>query len=69
MRPAKVLVCHNHYKRRGGEAQVFENLVRWLRGRGHAVLTYERHNEAACAYCQHQRSEPGQSGVLGLLEA
>ena len=30
--------------------------------------TYERHNEAACAYCQHQRSEPGQSGVLGLLE-
>jgi lysine 2,3-aminomutase len=29
--------------------------------------TYERHNEAACAYCQHQRSEPGQSGVSGLL--
>ena len=25
--------------------------------------TYERHNEAACEYCQHQRSEPGQSGV------
>jgi hypothetical protein len=30
--------------------------------------TYERHDEAACAYCQHQRSEPGQSGVLGLLQ-
>jgi hypothetical protein len=29
--------------------------------------TYERHNEAACEYCQHQRSEPGQSGVSGLL--
>ena len=29
--------------------------------------TYERHNEAACEYCQHQRSEPGQSGVIGLL--
>jgi hypothetical protein len=30
--------------------------------------TYQRHDEASCAYCQHQRSEPGQSGVLGLLE-
>ena len=30
--------------------------------------TYERHDEAACAYCQRQRSEPGQSGVLGLLQ-
>jgi len=30
--------------------------------------TYNRHDEASCAYCQHQRSEPGQSGVLGLLE-
>ena len=30
--------------------------------------TYERHDEAACAYCQSQRSEPGQSGVLGLLQ-
>jgi hypothetical protein len=30
--------------------------------------TYNRHDESACAYCQHQRSEPGQSGVLGLLE-
>jgi hypothetical protein len=30
--------------------------------------TYERHDEAACSYCQHQRSEPGQSGVLGLLQ-
>ena len=29
--------------------------------------TYERHNEMACEYCQHQRSEPGQSGVSGLL--
>jgi lysine 2,3-aminomutase len=30
--------------------------------------TYRRHDVAACAYCQGQRSEPGQSGVLGLLE-
>jgi hypothetical protein len=30
--------------------------------------TYNRHDEATCAYCQSQRSEPGQSGVLGLLE-
>jgi hypothetical protein len=30
--------------------------------------TYTRHDSAACRYCQHERPEPGQSGVLGLLE-
>ena len=30
--------------------------------------TYRKHDSAACAYCQHERPEPGQSGVLGLLE-
>ena len=29
---------------------------------------YQKHDQAACAYCQHERPEPGQSGVLGLLE-
>jgi hypothetical protein len=29
---------------------------------------YQRHDSAACAYCQHERPEPGQSGILGLLE-
>ena len=31
-------------------------------------LTYERHDSASCGFCQHERPEPGQSGVLGLLE-
>jgi hypothetical protein len=31
-------------------------------------MTYQRHDQASCAYCQHERPEPGQSGVLGLLE-
>src|SRR5207244_12869271 len=30
--------------------------------------TYDRHDEASCRFCQSQRAEPGQSGVLGLLE-
>jgi lysine 2,3-aminomutase len=30
--------------------------------------TYERHDSAACTYCTQHRAEPGQSGVLGLLE-
>ena len=30
--------------------------------------TYQQHDKAACAYCQHERPEPGQSGILGLLE-
>ena len=31
-------------------------------------LTYQQHDKASCAYCQNPRPEPGQSGVLGLLE-
>jgi lysine-2,3-aminomutase-like protein len=30
--------------------------------------TYQKHDTATCRYCQHERPEPGQSGVLGLLE-
>jgi lysine 2,3-aminomutase len=30
--------------------------------------TYRKHDSAACSYCQDGRPEPGQSGVLGLLE-
>jgi lysine 2,3-aminomutase len=30
--------------------------------------TYQKHDVASCRYCQHERPEPGQSGVLGLLE-
>jgi hypothetical protein len=30
--------------------------------------TYQRHDQASCRYCQSHRPEPGQSGVLGLLE-
>jgi len=31
-------------------------------------LTYQQHDKANCAYCQDPRPEPGQSGVLGLLQ-
>jgi hypothetical protein len=30
--------------------------------------TYQKHDSHACAYCQNERPEPGQTGVLGLLE-
>src|SRR5205814_5774550 len=30
--------------------------------------TYQKHDQATCRYCQQERPEPGQSGVLGLLE-
>jgi lysine 2,3-aminomutase len=30
--------------------------------------SYERHDATACAYCRDERPEPGQTGVLGLLE-
>lgn len=31
-------------------------------------LEYAPHDSTACPYCQHQRSEVGQSGVFGLLD-
>src|SRR5512147_2852171 len=31
-------------------------------------IHYEPHDKATCAYCQHQRPEPGQRGVAGLLD-
>jgi lysine 2,3-aminomutase len=31
-------------------------------------LDYKPHDPKTCAYCQHPRVEPGQTGVLGLLE-
>ena len=30
--------------------------------------TYTRHDTGACTYCRHQRTEPGQGGVHGLLQ-
>lgn len=40
----KILVCHNSYRYRGGEDQVFDDEVAMLRDAGHEVVTYVRHN-------------------------
>jgi hypothetical protein len=31
-------------------------------------IDYRPHDRASCAYCRHERPEPGQSGVHGLLQ-
>jgi lysine 2,3-aminomutase len=31
-------------------------------------LEYQSHDPKTCAYCQNKRPEPGQSGVMGLLD-
>ena len=41
----KILVCHNSYRYRGGEDQVFADEVSMLRDAGHEVITYQRHNQ------------------------
>ena len=41
----KILVCHNSYRYRGGEDQVFDDEVGMLRAAGHEVLTYQRCNQ------------------------
>lgn len=41
----RVLVAHNAYQQRGGEDAVVEAEVSMLRGHGHAVELYQRHND------------------------
>ncbi|MEM7452763.1 MAG: WecB/TagA/CpsF family glycosyltransferase [Planctomycetota bacterium] len=40
----KIVLCHNYYRVRGGEDQVFEDECELLRSRGHQVRTLTRHN-------------------------
>lgn len=41
----KILLLHNHYRIRGGEDSVFEAERDMLRAAGHAVETWEKHND------------------------
>lgn len=41
----KILLLHNHYRIRGGEDSVFEAERDMLRSAGHAVETWETHND------------------------
>ena len=64
----KIPVMPNYlisYSRPQGRAAQLRGLHHDLRG---ARRPTSKHDQAACAYCQHERPEPGQSGVLGLLE-
>ncbi len=44
-KPLKILIVHNHYQQRGGEDSVFETECAMLRGAGHTVICYEKHND------------------------
>lgn len=43
--PRRILVVHNAYQHRGGEDSVVEAEIALLRGHGHEVATYFRHND------------------------
>lgn len=51
----KILFCHNYYRFQGGEDHSFESEVAMLRGAGHEVITFTRHNDSV------------NDGALGLL--
>ena len=64
----KIPVMPNYlisYSRPQGRAAQLRGLHHDLRGAARRTSSTTRR---ACAYCQHERPEPGQSGVLGLLE-
>lgn len=46
----KILMAHNYYQQRGGEAEVFEAEQRLLAGAGHQVVAFTRHSEEIQAY-------------------
>ncbi|RZI85809.1 MAG: glycosyltransferase family 1 protein [Rubrivivax sp.] len=45
MRQLKVLMVHNGYQQRGGEDSVVDSEIDMLRGHGHEVQVYRRHND------------------------
>ena len=70
--------CARRRRQDPGHAQLPDQLLRpqggaaQLRGLHHDLRgardTTRSTTRRRCAYCQHERPEPGQSGVLGLLE-
>lgn len=56
MRNLTVLVIHNHYQQPGGEDSAVRAEVDLLRGRGHRVLLYTRHNSEIAGYGKMRRS-------------
>jgi glycosyltransferase involved in cell wall biosynthesis len=40
----RIVICHNYFRERGGEDQVFEDELELLTARGHDVVTYVKHN-------------------------
>lgn len=40
----RIVICHNYFRERGGEDQVFEDEVELLASRGDDVVTYVKHN-------------------------
>ncbi len=41
----KILFCHNHYQRRGGEDESYAGETRLLESHGHEVVHYTVHND------------------------
>ena len=40
----RIVICHNYFRERGGEDQVFEDELELLTSHGHDVVTYVKHN-------------------------
>jgi len=40
----RIVICHNDFRERGGEDQVFEDELELLKSKGHDVATFVRHN-------------------------
>lgn len=41
----KIILCHNYFRERGGEDQVFEDELELLTSNGHQVTTFIKHND------------------------
>lgn len=41
----RIVLCHNYFRERGGEDQVFEDELELLNANGHEVVTFVKHND------------------------
>ena len=46
----KIMIIHNYYQQWGGEDKSTEQECRLLRGQGHEVFLYSRHNNEILGY-------------------
>ena len=55
----RIIICHNYFRERGGEDQVFEDELEMLTSHGHDVTTFVKHNDEFAGFGKTLRIAAG----------